>query len=111
MAKKIKKVINKKSKAKYIEDKCVANFILQHLRKEKIDFSKIKIPSFLDVMNNEEEESKSNKNNNLNKKSEQPNIQKNNNIPKFGFSFLNELLQEKREQKSIAFNSSIFKFN
>ena len=104
MVKKIKKYLKKKTKAKYIKDKCVANFILQHLRKEVIDFSKIKIPSFSEFVNNEEEESKSFQNNHL--KSEE---QKNNDLPKFGFSFLNELLDDKKEQ--YVFNSSIFNLN
>ena len=108
MVKKIKKYLKKKTKAKYIKDKCVANFILQHLRKEAFDFSKIKIPSFSEFVINEEEESKSFQNNNLNKKSEE---QKNNNLPKFGFSFLNELLDGKKEQRPYVFNSSIFNLN
>ena len=104
----VKKFLKKKTntKYKYIKDKCVANFILKHLRKETIDFSKIKIPLSLNVVNNEEEESKSFQNHNLNKISED---QKNNNLPKFGFSFINELLDKKKEQRPYVFNSSIFK--
>ena len=74
MVKKMEKSLKKKTKAKYIKDKCVANFILQHLRKETIDFSKIKIPSFLEFVNNEEKESKSFQNHNLNKISEDQKI-------------------------------------
>lgn len=111
MVKKIKKYIKKKPKAKYIKDKCVANFILQHLEEQLIDFSKIKIPPFLDFLNNGEDESKSIKNDNLNKKAEDPLEQKNKNLPKFGFSFLNELLEEKREPIPQMFNSSIFQKN
>ena len=43
-----------KVKRNYIKDKAVVEFILQHSQKERIDFSKIKIPSFLDISADEE---------------------------------------------------------
>ena len=47
MAKKFKKILIKfNRKKKYIKDKAIINFILQHEKKVSIDFSKIKIPPF-----------------------------------------------------------------
>ena len=39
-------------KKKYIKDKALVNFILQHEQKVDIDFSKIKIPSFFKCLKN-----------------------------------------------------------
>ena len=39
-------------KKKYIKDKALVNFILQHEQKIDIDFSKIKIPSFFKCLKN-----------------------------------------------------------
>ena len=39
-------------KKKYIKDKAIINFILQHERKVSIDFSKIKIPPFFKCLKN-----------------------------------------------------------
>ena len=33
-------------KNKYIKDKGLKKFLLQHMKKQKLDFSKVKIPSF-----------------------------------------------------------------
>ena len=41
-------------KSYYIKDKAVVNFILAHSKKPKIDFSKIKIPSFFNILKEEE---------------------------------------------------------
>ena len=108
MAKKIKK-IKKHFKAKVIKDKCIANFIFQHLKKERIDLSKIIIPSFLDTLNNEENESKSFQKNIMDKNPEEPTIPKNKILPNLGFSFLNKDFDEEKEQKPYVFKSSIFK--
>ena len=43
---------------KFIKDKATVDFLLQHLEPSKIDFSKIKIPSFLNF--EDEEKNKSN---------------------------------------------------
>ena len=40
-------------KKKYIKDKAIINFILQHEKKISIDFSKIKIPPFLKCLKND----------------------------------------------------------
>ena len=51
--KKIKKKLNNKRKCYYIKDKAIINFILEHSKKPDIDFSKIKIPSFMDITNHD----------------------------------------------------------
>ena len=50
---------NKKNKGtiKYIKDKSLKIFLLQHMKRQKLDFSEIKIPSFFG--NSEDEEEKS----------------------------------------------------
>ena len=53
MTKKIKKSKNKKSY--YLKDRSLIKFILSHSKKLKIDFSKIKIPSFEDFLSTEKE--------------------------------------------------------
>ena len=57
----------KKSKAKrarkFIKDKATVNFLLEHLKPSKIDFSKIKMPSFLESFEEGEKESKQEKEN------------------------------------------------
>ena len=35
-----------KKQRKFIKDKAIVNFLLEHMKPVKIDFSKIKIPSF-----------------------------------------------------------------
>ena len=49
----------KKSKRtrKFVKDKAIVNFLLAHMRTAKIDFSKIKIPSFMNFSENEEKSS------------------------------------------------------
>ena len=59
MAKKLKKKFKKKTN-QYIKDKAIVDFILQHSEKENIDFSKIKIPSFLDYLESEGKKNNSN---------------------------------------------------
>ena len=41
------KLKKSKRKRKFIKDKAVINFLLEHMKPVKIDFSKIKIPSYL----------------------------------------------------------------
>ena len=42
-----------KRRRKFIKDKAIINFLLEHMKPIKIDFSKIKIPSFLEFENDE----------------------------------------------------------
>ena len=61
--KKKKKIQTHKSKCHYIKDRAIIKFILEHSKKPKIDFSKIKIPSFMDITKNDFlENQKENKN-------------------------------------------------
>ena len=109
MAKRIKKKIRKNPKFEYIKNKAIVHFIHQHLKKEKIDFSKIKIPSFLDVLNTEEDEININQVPNLNKKSEESITLNSRNLPTFGFSLLADFSSDKNEKRPVVFKSSIFK--
>ena len=49
----------KKSKRtrKFVKDKAIVNFLLEHMKPAKINFSKIKIPSFINFLENEEKSS------------------------------------------------------
>ena len=95
-----------KVKGKYIKDKAIVEFILQHSEKERIDFSKIKIPSFLDIIADEEKptilvQCDSNKNDELT-------VQKCKKMPIFGFSLLNELSSDENLKGATNFKSSLF---
>ena len=48
------KLNKQKRNRKFIKDKAVINFLLEHMKPVKIDFSKIKIPSYLNFLENEE---------------------------------------------------------
>ena len=67
---------------KFIKDRATVNFILEHLKPSKIDFSKIKMPSFLESFEEGEKESKQEKEN---RNESNPNR---NEMPIFGMSFL-----------------------
>ena len=45
-----------KKQRKFIKDKAIVNFLLEHMKPAKIDFSKIKIPSFNSFLEKEEKE-------------------------------------------------------
>ena len=49
----------KKSKKtrKIVKDKAIVNFLLEHMKPTKINFSKIKIPSFINFLENGEKSS------------------------------------------------------
>ena len=70
-----------KLKKRIIKDKAIVNFLLEHMKPVKIDFSKIKIPSFINFWENKEKES------NLPKESNEPKIFKD--IPITGISLKN----------------------
>ncbi len=70
-----------KLKKRIIKDKAIVNFLLEHMKPVKIDFSKIKIPSFINFLENKEKES------NLPKESNEPKIFKD--IPITGISLKN----------------------
>ena len=110
MAKKLKKKFKKKTN-KYIKDKAIVGFILQHSVKENIDFSKIIIPSFLKCASNEEDDIKSIKCDILNEKFEQINIQEKNKIPNFRFSLLDFFAKNENDntRRIPEFKSTFFK--
>ena len=66
MAKSSNKNTGKKRATKLIKDKAIVNFLLEHMKPLKIDFSKIKIPSFLVFQEKEGEKNISNNSNNSN---------------------------------------------
>ena len=51
--------LSKKAKRprKLVKDKAIVNFLLEHMKPIKINFSKIKIPSFLNFTENEKKDS------------------------------------------------------
>ena len=73
----------KKSKRarKFIKDKAIIDFLLEHMKPVKMDFSKIKIPTFIDFLENEE------KNAIFSNESNEQKIFKD--IPTIGISLLN----------------------
>ena len=88
----------KKYKYKYIKDKGIKNFILQHTQKPEIDFSKIKIPSFLEDFSKDEE-------------SFNNSFLKDINLPIFKFKVIPDIKkeEEKENQLNFSFNSFLFK--
>ena len=82
----VKKSKVKFKKAKKCRDEAARKFILSHLRQEPIDFSEVKIPSFLRIL-----ESEFNAENTLIGDSSNENLKKENNLPElpiFGLSLL-----------------------
>jgi len=60
MSKPSNKNKGKKRIKKFIKDKAIVDFLLEHMKPSKIDFSKIKIPSFLDYLESEGKKCNSN---------------------------------------------------
>ena len=46
-----------KRSRKFVKDKAIVNFLLEHMKHPKIDFSKIRVPSFINFLENEEKSS------------------------------------------------------
>ena len=51
------KLKNAKRTRKFVKDKAIVNFLLEHMKPAKINFSKIKIPSFINFLENGEKSS------------------------------------------------------
>ena len=51
------KIKKTKRARKFVKDKAILNFLLEHMKPAKIDFSKIRVPSFLNFSENEEKNS------------------------------------------------------
>ena len=60
MSKPSNKNKGKKRARKFIKDKAIVDFLLEHMKPSKIDFSTIKIPSFLDYLESEGKKNNSN---------------------------------------------------
>ena len=88
---------------KFIKDKALVNFILQHSIKAKINFSKIKIHSFSNYIHRKENDCKY-----INKNFELEEKQNNREIPDFRFSLLIFFSIGKRTEKTPKFKSFIF---
>ena len=58
---KVKNIFSFSKKAKkpikLVKDKAIVNFLLEHMKPAKINFSRIKIPSFLNFIENEKKDS------------------------------------------------------
>ena len=109
MVKKFKKQIKRNQKCKYIENKALIKLILQHSKKEKIDFTKFKISSFFECLNSEEEdEIIYGRENNLNKEFDIYVNKNNNNKAIFGLSLLKCCSRDLNLTNKFKFNSSIF---
>ena len=55
------KLKSKKRARKFIKDKAIVNFLLEHMKPAKINFSKIKIPSFLTFLETDADKNEANK--------------------------------------------------
>ena len=99
--KKMKKIQSRK----YIKDKCIVSFLLQHLKPQKIDFSKIKIPSFFESCNDSDEKNSISSNDTR----EPSHFQTPRQLPSFGLTMLDELENDENQSEEVKFVSSIFK--
>ena len=72
MAKTKSKVKRTERKRKFIKDKAIINFLLEHMKPVKIDFSKIRFPSFSHFQEKEEKNNSDSNQSFLNKKSDNP---------------------------------------
>ena len=57
MAKTELKLKKAKRARKFVKDKAIVNFLLEHMKPAKINFSKIRVPSFINFLENEEKSS------------------------------------------------------
>ena len=112
MGKRIKRFFKKRHSSKYIKDKAIINFILQHSEEEKIDYSKIKIPSFFNSSDSEVNGIKTNRQNNLNESDEAPEDPKlieMGKIPNFNFSLLSFFGRDEKTENMPNFKTFLFK--
>ena len=93
---------------KYIKDKGVFKFIIQHLVKEEIDISKVSIPSFSEVLKSDEEDSRAFRAKYLNSKLEKSNSEKIQSIPTFTLPFFVIFKRDDNSLPSSLFSSSLF---
>ena len=93
---------------KIIKDKAIVKFILQHSEKEEIDLSKLKIPSFADVLKADEEDSRAFRAKCFKMKSGEPNSKNDQTLPTFSLSMLDIIKIEGNSLPSVQFSSSLF---
>ena len=93
---------------KIIKDKSIAKFILQHLVKEELDLSKVAIPSFADVIKDDEEDSRAFRAKCLKAKLKEPKSNAVQTIPTFSLSLLDVIKMEENSTPSFHFSSSLF---
>ena len=108
MAKKTKGANKGTKKTKYFKDKAIINFLLQHLKEEKIDFSKVKISSFSDEISSENEEFKLFQKKDQIQSPEMANVPQKKKLPIFGFNLLNNYAIDDSTNETIKISSSIF---
>ena len=100
---------NKTKKKFFIKDRALVKFLLIHSKKQKINFSKIKISSFLDCSDFEESVYRYNSNSDIKFNDEKDNkIMKNNIFPSFHFSSLNEVNFHFNNLSETKINSRLF---
>ena len=99
-------------KSYYVKDRAIVKFILSHSKKQHIDYSKIKIPSFIDIIDNKEGEENCKKNNfysntkNIDIKGDK--IMKPILFPTFNFCSLKELNLSFINNNESTFKSTLF---
>ena len=93
---------------KFIKDKALVKFILQHSVKEEIDLSKVAISSFVDVPKADKEDSRVFRSKYCKSKSEEPNSEKVQTFPTFNLSILDVIKMEENFVPSVHFSSSLF---
>ena len=93
---------------KFIKDKALVKFILQHSVKEEIDLSKVPISSFADVLKADEEDFRAFRAKCYKSKSEEPNSEKVQTFPIFRLSLFDVIKMEENFIPSVHFSSSLF---
>ena len=99
--------MNKKGR-KFMKEKALVKFILQHSVKEEIDLSKVSIPSFTDVLKADEEDSRALRTKCFNTKSNESSSNNVQTLPTFSLSMLDIIKIEENSLPSVHFSSSLF---
>ena len=102
--------MNKKGR-KFLKDKTLVKFILQHSVKEEIALSKVEITSFKDILKVEEEDSRSFRAKFCKSNPEEPNIEKFQNYPTFRLPLLDIIKMEENFVPLVHFSNSLFQAN
>ena len=99
--------MNKKGR-KFMKEKALVKFILQHSVKEEIDLSKVSIPSFADVLKADEKDSRALRAKCFNIKSNESSSNNVQTLPTFSLSMLDIIKIEENSLPSVHFSSSLF---